>query len=74
MPSPSEREFLQLAGVYFACRWAVMGHRIPQVPAIRNFDDLSWHMLGMHDYQWAMRDFVKKWKLNPRHSERYRAP
>jgi hypothetical protein len=74
LSSPSEREFLELAGVYLKCRFLVMGGSIPGHEVVTSFKSMEWPMLGVVDYAFAMRDFVKKWKLNPRHSERYRAP
>ena len=68
MSSSSEREFLQLAGTYLKCRWCVMGNVIEG-----DRSDFEGSLLGMVDYRWELRDFVKKWKLNPNHSERHKA-
>lgn len=49
-----QREFLQLAGVWFACRWMVMGHLITDFPSHwQNGLDLA--LLGMHDHAHEMR-------------------
>jgi hypothetical protein len=70
----SEREFLQLAGTYLACRWEVMGHLVEGAgrQPVTTFRQMEWPMLGMVDYQREMRAFVKQWKVNPYHSERAR--
>jgi hypothetical protein len=68
MTTPSEREFLELAGTYLACRWKVMGHRID---GEADAGTLDWHLLGMVDYRMAMQLFVRQWKENPNYSERY---
>jgi hypothetical protein len=44
-------EFLKLAGVYLACRWKVMGNRIPKVYQ----GTFKWSLLGMLDYEAEMK-------------------
>jgi hypothetical protein len=53
MPSRFEREFLiQLAPVYLACRWRVMGHGL--IGRDWPKPELSFDLLGMVDYSAEM--------------------
>lgn len=72
LSNSSEREFFQLAGTYFACRWCVMGNDIEPPSPHKTPGDFEGDLRGMVDYGWAMRDFAKKWKNNPNHSEKYK--
>jgi hypothetical protein len=69
-----EREFLGLAGTYLAARFAVMGGQIEDshYAPVTGWPTLSFHLMGMVDYQWAMQNFIEKWRVNPNHSERYK--
>lgn len=55
-----ERELLiRLAPVYMACRWKVMGHRLRNWPF---GSDLSFDLLGMHDYGGEMRLLCEEYR------------
>lgn len=57
MATDFEREFLDLAGIWLACRLATMGGTplIPQHRPVRDFKTLSWAMLGETDYSYEMK-------------------
>lgn len=56
-----EREFLKLAAVWLECRWCVFGGDITDESGVvihrgaNRFTDLSWHLLGMFDYEMELR-------------------
>ena len=72
LSNSSEREFFQLAGTWLASRFCVMGGKIEGRDEPDTASTMEFHMLGMHDYGWSLRDFATKGKANPNHSERYK--